>query len=67
MSRPAPPGESFTTRLVIGIVLLVVAWIVIRVVLGTIYSIIRAVLFIALFAVVAWIVLVGPPGRHDDR
>lgn len=67
MSRPAPPGESFTTRLVIGIVLLVVAWIVIRVVLGTIYSIIRALLFIALFGVVAWIVLVGPPGRHDDR
>jgi len=43
----------------------VVAWLVLRVVLGFVYSIIRSLLFVALFAVVAWIVLVGPPGRHD--
>ncbi|HEX6418745.1 MAG TPA: hypothetical protein VFZ77_09615 [Acidimicrobiales bacterium] len=65
MSRPAPPGESVAVRLVVGIVLLLAAWIVIRLVLGTLYAIIRSVLFIALFAVVAWIVLVGPPGRRD--
>ncbi len=45
--------------------LLVVAWIVIRALLGMVYSIIRAALFVGLFLVVAWIVLVGPPGRRD--
>ncbi|HEX6570118.1 MAG TPA: hypothetical protein VF015_13160 [Acidimicrobiales bacterium] len=65
MPPPAPPRESLTTRVLVGIVLLVVAWFVIRVMLGMVYSIVRSLLFIALFAVVAWIVLVGPPGRHD--
>jgi hypothetical protein len=65
MSRPAAPRESLSTRLLVGIVLLLIAWIVIRFALGFVYSIIRSVLFIALFAVVAWIVLVGPPGRRD--
>lgn len=66
MSRPAPPSSSLTTRLVVGVVLLVVAWIVLRTLLGMVYSLIRAALFIGLFLLVAWIVLVGPPGRHDD-
>lgn len=65
MSRPAAPRDSITTRVVVGIVLMLVAWIVIRWALGFVYSIIRSVLFIALFAVVAWVVLVGPPGRRD--
>ncbi len=66
MSRqPAPPRGSVSTRLLVGLVLLIIAWIVIRIALGMVYSIIRSVLFIALFAVVAWIVLVGPPGRRD--
>ena len=65
MSRPAAPRDSLATRVVVGLVLLVVAWLVLRVVLGFVYSIIRSLLFVALFAVVAWIVLVGPPGRHD--
>ncbi len=66
MSRqPAAPRGSLSTRLLVGLVLLIVAWIVIRIALGMVYSIIRSVLFIALFAVVAWIVLVGPPGRRD--
>jgi hypothetical protein len=66
MSRlPAPPRSSLGTRVVVGIVALVVLWIVVRVVLGMVYSLIRAALFIALFAIVAWVVLVGPPGRRD--
>lgn len=65
MSRPAPPGESFAVRLVVGLVLLLAAWFVIRLLLGTLWALIRAFLFIALFAVVAWVVLVGPPGRRD--
>jgi hypothetical protein len=62
---PAPTRQSLTTRVVVGLVMLVVAWIVIRALLGMVYSIIRSALFVALFLVVAWIVLVGPPGRRD--
>jgi hypothetical protein len=62
---PAPTRQSLPTRLVVGLVLLVVAWLVIRALLGMVYSIIRSALFIGLFLVVAWIVLVGPPGRRD--
>jgi uncharacterized membrane protein len=66
MARPpAPPRESITTRVLVGLVLLVVAWFVIRVVLGTVFALIRAALFVALFAVIAWVVLVGPPGRDE--
>jgi hypothetical protein len=43
----------------------VVAWLVVRLLLGFVYSIVRSALFIALFLVVAWIVLVGPPGRRE--
>jgi hypothetical protein len=62
---PAPVRQSLTTRLLVGLVLLIVAWFVLRLVLGMVYSIIRSALFIGLFLVVAWIVLVGPPGRRD--
>jgi hypothetical protein len=65
MSRPAPPRSSLSTRVVVGIVAVVAIWIVIRVVLGMVYSLIRAALFVTLFAIVAWVVLVGPPGRRD--
>jgi hypothetical protein len=65
MSRPAAPRESLATRVVVGIVILVVVWIAVRVVLGFVYSIVRSLVFIALFAVVAWVVLVGPPGRRE--
>lgn len=62
---PAPPTQSLTARVAVGLVLLLVAWVVIRALLGMVYSIIRSALFVALFLVVAWIVLVGPPGRRD--
>jgi hypothetical protein len=50
---------------VVGLVVLFVAWIVVRMMLGFVYSIVRSLLFVALFLVVAWIVLVGPPGRRE--
>jgi hypothetical protein len=65
MSRPAAPREGIATRVIVSLVVLVIAWIVVRILLGFVYSIVRSLLFIALFAVVAWIVLVGPPGRRD--
>jgi hypothetical protein len=51
----------------IGVVLLVVlvAWLVVQLFLGFVFSLIRTALFLALFAVVAWFVLVGPPDRPE--
>jgi hypothetical protein len=65
MDRPAPPSPGLGTRVVVGIVALVVIWIVVRLVLGTVFAVIRSAVFVVLFAIVAWVVLVGPPGRRD--
>jgi hypothetical protein len=65
MSHPAPPRSSLSTRVVVGLVVLIVVWFLIRIALGMVYSVIRGALFVALFAIVAWVVLVGPPGRRD--
>ena len=40
-------------------------WFVVSSVLGFVFSLIRMLLFVALFAIVAWFVLIGPPDRHD--
>jgi hypothetical protein len=65
MARPAPPRQSILSRLLIGVLLLILLWFVLSTVVGLVWSIIRAALFLALFAVVAWVVLVGRPGRPD--
>jgi hypothetical protein len=65
MERPAPPSSGLGTRVVVGIVALIVIWFVVRLVMGTVFAFIRAAVFVALFAIVAWVVLVGPPGRGD--
>jgi hypothetical protein len=66
MARPVEPRSGgIGGRLLLGIVVLIVLWVVLRVVLGLVYSVVRAALFVGLFAVVAWVVLVGPPGDRD--
>jgi hypothetical protein len=65
MAQPVAPRSSILARLAVGALLVVVAVMVLQFVLGFVYSIIRALLFVALFAVVAWIVLVGRPDRRD--
>lgn len=42
---------------------LVLLWLVVDVLLGVVFAVVRGVLVLAIFGVVAWIVLVGPPGR----
>lgn len=42
---------------------LVLLWLVIGLVLGMVFAVVRGLLVLAIFGVVAWIVLVGPPGR----
>lgn len=66
MARQVEPrGGGLAGRVLVGIVVLVVLWFVVRLVLGVVYSFVRTALFVALLAVVAWVVIVGPPGRRD--
>jgi hypothetical protein len=66
MARPVEPrGGWLTSRIVLGILVLVVIWIVVQSVLGMVFAVVRGALLIALFGVVAWVVLVGPPGGRD--
>jgi hypothetical protein len=65
MAQPAPPREGgIIVRLVVGVVLLFLAWVVLKMVLGLFFSVVRAVLFLGLIAVVAWVVLAA---RSDSR
>ena len=52
-------------RIAFGIVVLAVVWIVLQFVLGMVFAVIRAALLVVLFGIVAWVVLVGPPGGRD--
>lgn len=66
MARPVEPrGSGLTGRILLGIVVLVVVWIVVQSVLGMVFAVVRAALLVALFGIVAWVVLVGPPGGRD--
>jgi hypothetical protein len=58
------PESGLAGRVLVGIVVLVVAWWVIKLLLGFVFSLIRIVLFVALFAVIAWVVLVGARDRE---
>ena len=51
----------------VGLVLLgvLIVWFVVSAILGFVFSLIRVLLFVALFAIVAWFVLIGPPDRRD--
>jgi hypothetical protein len=59
MARPVERPSGWTTRLLVGLVLVIVAWWVLNAVVGFVFSLIRMLLFLALFAIIAWVVLVG--------
>jgi hypothetical protein len=65
MARQVRQGEGWLGR--VGLVLLgvLIVWLLVSSVLGFVFSLIRMLLFVALFAIVAWFVLIGPPDRHD--
>jgi hypothetical protein len=65
MARQLRPGEGLLGR--VGLVLLgvLIVWLIVSSVLGFVFSLIRMLLFVALFAIVAWFVLIGPPDRRD--
>ncbi len=60
-----PPRGGIASRILLGIVVLAVVWIVLQFVLGMVFAVIRAALLVVLFGIVAWVVLVGPPGGRD--
>jgi hypothetical protein len=61
----ARPRESLLGRVVVTLAILFVAWLVLQIVVGWVFSIVRALVILALFAVVAWVVLIGRPDRRD--
>ena len=52
-------------RVALVLLAMLVVWLLVSSVLGFVFSVIRMLLFVALFAIVAWFVLIGPPDRHD--
>jgi hypothetical protein len=66
MAQPRSGASELLTRVVIGIIVLAAGLIVFEFLLGWIFSLIRVALLLGLLALVAWLVLVGPPGM-DER
>jgi hypothetical protein len=59
MAQPAPPRPSILSRLAVAALVLFVVWLLLGVVLGVVFAFVRTILFVGLFAVIAWVVLVG--------
>lgn len=66
MAQPKSGASELLTRVAIGIIVLAAGLIVFQFLLGWIFSLIRVALLLGLLALVAWLVLVGPPGM-DER
>jgi hypothetical protein len=63
MARPVERSSGWTTRLLVGLVLVIVLWWVVSALVGFVFSLIRMLLFLALFGLIAWVVLVGGRDR----
>lgn len=67
MPEPASrSSESLLTRVLLGLVVLLLAWFVFQLVLGWLFALLRIALLLGLLGIVAWFVLVGPPGSDDE-
>jgi hypothetical protein len=60
-----PQGGGTLGRVLVVLAVVVLLWFVVNAVLGTVFAVVRGLLLLALFGVVAWVVLVGPPGGRD--
>jgi uncharacterized membrane protein len=65
MARQVRRSEGWLGRVALVLLAVLVVWFLVSAVLGFVFSLIRTLLFIALFAIVAWFVLIGPPDRHE--
>jgi hypothetical protein len=65
MARQVRHSEGWLGRIALVLLAVLVVWFLVSSVLGFVFSLIRVLLFVALFAIVAWFVLIGPPDRND--
>jgi hypothetical protein len=67
MPEPASrSSESLLTRVLLGLVVLLVAWFVLQWVVGWLFTLLRVALLLGLLGVVGWFVLIGPSSLDDD-
>jgi hypothetical protein len=67
MAKPASRmTDQVLTRVGVAVIVLIVASIVVRMVLGWIFDLVRIAVLLGLLALAAWFVFIGPPGRDDD-
>ena len=65
MARQVRRSEGWLGRVGLLLLAVLVVWFFVSAVLGFVFSLIRTLLFIALFAIAAWFVLIGPPDHQD--
>jgi uncharacterized membrane protein len=65
MARQVRRSDGWLGRIGLVVLAVLVVWFVVSALVGVVFSLIRTLLFIALFAIVAWFALIGPPDRHD--
>jgi hypothetical protein len=68
MPEPASrsTSESLLTRVLFGLVVLLVGWFVFQLVLGWLFALLRIALLLGLLAIVGWFVLIGPSSSDDE-
>jgi len=64
--RPRRANDQLILRIGVGVLAVIAAIMVLNIILGWIFSLIRVALLLALLGVVAWFVLIGPPGDDGD-
>jgi hypothetical protein len=62
---PRRSSDQFLMRVAVGVLLVIVAIMLLNWVLGFLFGLIRIALLLGLLAVVAWFVLIGPPGSDE--
>lgn len=63
--RPRRGSDQLLMRIGIVVLAVIAGIMVLNWVLGAIFALVRIVLLLALLGVVAWFVLIGPPGMDD--
>jgi uncharacterized membrane protein len=64
--RPRRANDQLILRIGVGVLAVLAAIMVLNWVLGAIFALIRVALLLVLLGVVAWFVLIGPPGDDGD-
>ena len=64
--RSRRANDQMLLRIGVGVLAVLAAIMVLNWLLGAIFALIRVALLLALLGVVAWFVLIGPPGDDGD-